>query len=70
MNQVKTNIAAARRAKGHTQQSLARELGLAPRTVQCWELGETTPTRRNLEALSRALEREPAWFYMVHEDAA
>lgn len=68
MRQVATNIRTVRKAKGHTQESLARALNVAYRTVQGWEQGDSLPSRSNLEALAKEFDREPAFFYTNHDD--
>lgn len=63
--QVARNVRLARRAAGHTQESLARELGVTLRAVQTWEGGTSYPSRQSLVALARVLRRGPEWFYGV-----
>jgi transcriptional regulator with XRE-family HTH domain len=66
--QVAVNVRAARIAAGLTQERLARTLNVSLRTVLTWELSETQhPRGHNLTALARALGKDPAWFYAVHE---
>jgi transcriptional regulator with XRE-family HTH domain len=65
--QVAVNIRAAREAAGLTQEGLARQLDIALRTVSSWEAAERLPRGRNLQALARALARDPSWFYAEHE---
>lgn len=55
------NVRFARIVSGHTQESLARTLGVTLRTIQNWESG-TRPARKRLEALATELDREPIWF--------
>lgn len=55
-------IRAAREAKGWSQVDLAAHLGLTTTTISRWERGSSTPQRRGLRALSRALDRAPDWF--------
>lgn len=62
------NVRAARKERGHTQESLARALDLSVKSVRNWETGESPPSRRNLERLSAELGRTPDWFYAVHEE--
>lgn len=70
MINVGANIRVARKECGHTQESLARVLGLTHRAVGQWEQGSSTPSRRNLEALAAELGQEPAWFYAEHAEIA
>lgn len=46
-----------------TQEALARELGLSLRSVQKWATGKGEPRGRQLVALSKVLDRDPAWFF-------
>jgi DNA-binding XRE family transcriptional regulator len=59
------NIRRARGERGHTQDSIARALGITVRAVGQWEVGKTVPSRRHLEELAALLERQPEWFYRV-----
>ena len=48
-------IADLRKARGLTQEELARRVRVSTRTVAAWESGSTTPRQRSLRALARAL---------------
>jgi transcriptional regulator with XRE-family HTH domain len=66
--QFRVNVRAARVAAGLTQEQLAHATGVVLRTVAGWESGETEqPEGQNLRALAKALDKDPAWFYAVHE---
>lgn len=68
--QVARNIRLARKAAGHTQESLAQELGVTLRAVSGWEGATSLPARHNLVALARVLKREPEWFYGLENEKA
>jgi transcriptional regulator with XRE-family HTH domain len=55
-------IREARRVKGWTEATLARELRMTRTTISRWERGKSEPRRRSLLALARALDRPPEWF--------
>ena len=46
-------LAELRRARGYSQESLARELGLSRQAVSKWERAESSPDTENLIALAR-----------------
>lgn len=46
-------LAELRRAKGYSQEALARELGLSRQAVSKWERVESSPEMENLIALAR-----------------
>lgn len=46
-----------------TLPALARELGVAEKTVYRWNRGETPPRLNNVRRIAERLERDPAWFY-------
>src|SRR5688500_5157572 len=48
-------LAAARRAAGHTQESLADKMGVERTTVCRWEAGETAPTPWSRPGLAKLL---------------
>jgi transcriptional regulator with XRE-family HTH domain len=58
-------IAQARREKGLRQEDLADLLNVSTRTVQGYELGETSQYRR-LQTISQILDRPVEWF--LHGD--
>ena len=51
-----TEIRRARERKGMSQERLAEELGVSRQAVSKWEMGQSTPTPRNLEGIEAALE--------------
>ena len=51
--QIAQRLAELRRAKGYSQESLARELGLSRQAVSKWERAESSPDTENLIALAR-----------------
>jgi transcriptional regulator with XRE-family HTH domain len=48
---------------GLTQEAVAREINVSLRAVQFWVAGTQEPKGRQLVALSRVLNRDPAWFF-------
>ncbi len=63
-------IAAARKARGMTQEQLGERLGVSFQAVSTWEQGRFIPDSEHLEALARVLdlsldnlfaEQEPGW---------
>ena len=50
-----TAIRQAREEKGMSQERLAEELGVSRQAVSKWEMGQSTPTMRNLEGIETAL---------------
>lgn len=62
------NIAHARAAAGHTQRSLAIEMGLDIRAINRWERAGITPRRGHLVKLGELLGRDAGWFYTEHPD--
>ena len=50
-------IAAARRARGLTQEQLAEQIGVSFQAVSTWERGENTPDTQHLLLLARVLDR-------------
>jgi transcriptional regulator with XRE-family HTH domain len=68
---VAANIRAARLAEGLTQHALAVRLGRGDQmTVSRWERGEHRPSDESLVRLAAALDREFAWFFTDHAEAA
>jgi transcriptional regulator with XRE-family HTH domain len=55
---------------GVTQEALARETDVSLRAVQFWVAGTQEPKGRQLVALARVLDRDPAWFFEPEEKAA
>jgi transcriptional regulator with XRE-family HTH domain len=55
---------------GLTQEAVAREVDVSLRAVQFWAAGTQEPKGRQLVALARVLERDPAWFFSEPEDVA
>ncbi len=53
-------LAAIRGARHMTQRELAAAIGVSLGLIGTWELGRTTPRRKWLEALARALHCKPA----------
>ena len=54
--QIGSRIKAARKAKGITQEALARELGVAVMTVSRWERDDAKPPLVRLQDLADALD--------------
>jgi transcriptional regulator with XRE-family HTH domain len=52
-------LAAIRDFRRMTQRELAAACGVSLSLIGSWELGRTTPPRRRLEALARALHCKP-----------
>lgn len=52
MKVYKISIAAARINANLTQKKAAELIGVAPRTLCCWERGQTFPTTKQLEKIS------------------
>ena len=50
-------------AAGTTQEAVAREVDVSLRAVQFWAAGTQEPRGRQLVALARMLDRDPAWFF-------
>lgn len=46
-----------------TQEAVAREINVSLRAVQFWLAGTQEPKGRQLVALARVLDRDPAWFF-------
>lgn len=65
-----TRLREAIAAAGTTQEAVAREIDVSLRAVQFWVAGRQEPKGRQLIALARALDREPAWFFGEPEEAA
>jgi transcriptional regulator with XRE-family HTH domain len=42
---------------------LARDLGVAEKSVYRWNLGRTPPRLAHVRQIAARLDREPAWFY-------
>lgn len=55
---------------GLTQEAVAREVDVSLRAVQFWAAGTQEPKGRQLVALARVLDRDPAWFFDNEELAA
>lgn len=55
-----SNIRTARRAAGHTQKSLAAELGVESITVSRWERGVTSPSLPRLRQVAALTEARMA----------
>lgn len=53
---VGTQIAEARKAKGLSQEALARQLGVAMMTVSRWERNNVTPPLMRLQEIASALD--------------
>lgn len=51
--QTAQHLAELRRAKGYSQETLARELGLSRQAVSKWERAESSPDTENLIALAK-----------------
>lgn len=53
-----------------TLPALARELGVAEKTVYRWNRGESDPSGGSLHRVAQLLGRDPAWFYETEDMAA
>ncbi len=51
------NISSLRKAKGHSQESLAEKLNVSRQTISNWEQGQTSPNPEQLLLLSKVLEK-------------
>lgn len=56
-----------RKARGMSQDAVAKALGVGYQAYARWERGDNTPRTDSLEKLSRFFEVEPAWFYQGPE---
>lgn len=63
---VGSNIETARNAKGLTRRALAEKIGVDQGQVFKWERGLHRPVDASMTALSAALGRDVAWFYVDH----
>jgi DNA-binding XRE family transcriptional regulator len=59
--EIAERIKVARKAKGWSQDTLAKEIGVSKGNVSRWESGEHNPERSNLEALAEALDVVESW---------
>ena len=51
----------ARKAKNLSMEALAKLISVSKGTISHWESGDNTPTKDNLAALAKALDRQEAW---------
>jgi transcriptional regulator with XRE-family HTH domain len=58
-----SRIRQSRKEIGLSQNELARELNLAPRTIQTWELGEAEPRGEHFRRLALKTGKPLAWFW-------
>jgi transcriptional regulator with XRE-family HTH domain len=56
-----------RRARGHTLKELSLASGLSIGLLSQLERGKSAPTIRSLQALSRALQIPPGWFFQSRD---
>lgn len=68
--QFSTRLREAIADAGLTQEAVAREVDVTLRAVQFWAAGKQEPKGRQLIALARVLDRDPAWFFGEPEDVA
>ena len=61
-SEVAARITEARKAKDLSMVALAEIIGVSHQAIQKWEAGENLPRANRLDALGRALERQPQWF--------
>jgi transcriptional regulator with XRE-family HTH domain len=68
--QFSTKLREAIAEAGLTQEAVAREVDVSLRAVQFWAAGTQEPKGRQLVALARVLDRDPAWFFSEPEGQA
>lgn len=62
------NIRRARTEERLSQKDLAVKVGVHLNQIGKWEAAKTSPEYENMEALAAALNREPSWFFVPHND--
>lgn len=61
-------IRKAREHAGLNQSALAEKLEVAPGTIQRWETGVRSPSKKSLQALAEVTGVPLEWFYADSED--
>ena len=68
-NRLGSRIKHLRKARKVTLREVGAELGVAANTVNRWERGESSPTKKNLIALSDLFLVDPSWLMFGKTDS-